>query len=200
MEGSALIIDYNNIDWSERFAVSEDSPSGLIYTKSIYAGKTGKSLIKSAGESVGCKSYDKLGNPKSWEVGYNSKLYKAHRIVYVLWHGHINSSLVIDHIDGNPFNNQISNLRQIPKSENHRNARKFRNNKSGHAGVYWQEMNKGKHLYAVAEVTYDGKKSVKCFGTHQYADALSEAVNWRQMRIQELNNDFAAGYTERHGK
>lgn len=194
------MIDYNDIDWSERFAVSEESPSGLVYKRNVYAGKTGNSLIKSKGETVGCRSYDKAGNPKSWEVGYNCKLYKAHRIVYVLYHGHIDGNLVIDHIDGNPFNNQVQNLRQILKSENHRNAKKFSNNTSGHAGVYWQEMNRGKHLYAVAEVTHHGEKSVKCFGTHQYANALAEAVSWRQSKIQELNDIFNAGYTDRHGK
>lgn len=191
--------DYNKIDWAQRFATSPTSPSGLIYRVNVYTGKTGKTIIKSAGDFAGCMSYNKDGSPKSWEVGYNSKLYKAHRIVYVLYHGEIDNNLVVDHIDGNPFNNSIDNLRLVYKAVNHRNAKKFSNNTSGHAGVYWQEMNKGKHLYAVAEATFMGQRFVKCFGTHQYADPLKEAVQWRERKLLELNTDFGAGYTQRHG-
>lgn len=193
------MIDYNNIDWAERFTVSPESPSGLVYRVNVYTGRTGKSLIKSAGDFAGCMSCKKDGSPKSWEVGYNSKLYKVHRIVYVLFHGKIENDLVVDHIDGNPFNNRVENLRLVHKAVNHRNAKKFSNNTSGHAGVYWQEMNKGKHLYAVAEAMFMGKKFVKCFGTHKYDDPLKEAILWREEKLAELNAEYGAGYTQRHG-
>lgn len=191
--------DYNSIEWAGRYALSSDSPSGLTYKINIYAGRTGKTLIKAAGDFVGCRSYNKDGSPKCWEVGYNSRLYKAHRIVYVLAHGQIDDNLVVDHIDGNPFNNRIENLRLVHKAVNHRNAKKFSNNTSGHAGVYWQEMNKGKHLYAVAEAMFMGKKFVKCFGTHHYEDPLKEAILWREKKLAELNTEHGAGYTQRHG-
>lgn len=193
------MIDYNKINWSERFRLSPESPSGLIYKISIFTGRTGKSLIKAKGDSAGCKSFNKDGSPKAWEVGYNSKLYKAHRIVYTLAHGEIDNDLVVDHIDGNPFNNSVENLRLVPKAVNHRNSKKFSNNTSGHTGVYWQYMNKGKHLYAVAEAVFMGEKVVKCFGTHAYENPLAEAVAWREKQIENLNLKYGAGYTDRHG-
>lgn len=43
---------------------------------------------------------------------------------------------IIDHIDGNPFNNQKSNLRLCSHLENSRNRKIHRNNQSGYKGVY----------------------------------------------------------------
>lgn len=194
------MINYSEINWAEYFKYDEDSPSGLIWIKNRYAGKTGKTLIKSAGDSAGSKSHNPDRSPKSWEVGFNSKLYKAHRIIYTLLLGKIPDGLVIDHIDGNPFNNRIENLRAIPKDKNHRNSKKPSDNTSGYTGVYWQTMNKGKHLYAVAEIHYKGTKEVKCFGTHQYENPLEEAIKWRETKLNELNQLYDAGYTDRHGQ
>lgn len=48
------------------------------------------------------------------------------------------SPFVIDHIDGNPFNNQKENLRIVNQSTNtrNRNLKPNRNNTSGYLGIY----------------------------------------------------------------
>lgn len=48
----------------------------------------------------------------------------------------------VDHIDGNPLNNKKTNLRFANRSQNMMNTKKYKNNKSGHKGVYWNNQMK----------------------------------------------------------
>ena len=51
----------------------------------------------------------------------------AHRMIFSLFHGvDLPAGLVIDHWDGNPLNNDISNLRLVTVAENNRNRKKHR--------------------------------------------------------------------------
>lgn len=59
-----------------------------------------------------------------------------HRLLYIFIHGDIASDVIVDHIDRNPLNNTISNLRAVSKSDNNRNCTKP--NTSGYAGVWWK--------------------------------------------------------------
>jgi hypothetical protein len=67
--------------------------------------------------------------------------YLAHRVVWALYHGAWALG-TIDHIDGNRQNNTPSNLRDVSHSQNLRNQRKRRSNKSGHNGVSWSAKEK----------------------------------------------------------
>ena len=66
-------------------------------------------------------------------VKFCGKLYKAHRIIYLMVHGELPKYL--DHVDGNPLTNKIENLRPATKSQNGFNRKINKNNLSGYKGV-----------------------------------------------------------------
>lgn len=84
---------------------SEQSPSGLVWRKSR----------KNAGYLVG-REY------KTWALTFKKRQYYCHRVIMALSSGE-NSEKVVDHIDGNPLNNKISNLRRVSRSENSLNVK-----------------------------------------------------------------------------
>jgi hypothetical protein len=69
------------------------------------------------------------------KVTTNGKAFYTHQIIFLMQHGYIPK--LIDHIDGNPNNNKIDNLRESNKSLNACNAKTPVNNTSGHKGVTW---------------------------------------------------------------
>lgn len=64
---------------------------------------------------------------------HNTK-YKAHRIAWIMEYGSIDGE-VIDHLDGDPTNNKIENLRCSTQAENMKNMSFPKHNKSGIVGV-----------------------------------------------------------------
>lgn len=70
-------------------------------------------------------------------IRIDKKNHKAHRLAFLYMNGEFPEEEV-DHIDGNPLNNTWNNLRAVSGSENKKNRRIQRNNKSGHCGVSLQ--------------------------------------------------------------
>lgn len=68
------------------------------------------------------------------------KIYQTHRLIFFIHHGYIPP--YVDHIDGNPLNNRIENLRPCTKSQNACNQKLRVTSKSGVRGVYWIARNK----------------------------------------------------------
>jgi hypothetical protein len=64
-----------------------------------------------------------------------NKLYRAHRLAWAMHYG-VWPTQLIDHINGDPADNRIVNLRQTTQSENNKNRRKNTNNTSGYVGVH----------------------------------------------------------------
>ena len=60
--------------------------------------------------------------------------YLVHRVIWKYHYG-FDPITGIDHIDMNPDNNRISNLREANKSQNGMNRLKLKNNTSGYKGV-----------------------------------------------------------------
>lgn len=69
-------------------------------------------------------------------VKINGVLFSVHRVIWLLVHG-VWPTDQIDHIDGNPLNNAIENLREVTNQENNRNRGLSRRNKSGFMGVVY---------------------------------------------------------------
>ena len=110
--------------------------------------------------------------------------YYAHRLAWLYVYGEWPKNQ-IDHIDHEPMNNAIDNLRDVTVQENQRNIRLPKRNTSGYIGVSWSKMaNKWK-----AAIQVDGK--VKHLGL--YSD-IQEAVKVRK----QAQKDY--GYHENHGR
>lgn len=79
--------------------------------------------------------------------------HKAHRLAWFYVHGEWPEK-GIDHIDGNPANNRIANLRLTNQSENLQNQRRpHKGNASGYLGVSWVK-DRGKWE---AKIKHDGR-------------------------------------------
>lgn len=88
-----------------------------IFTRNVIVWKVGK-----VGEVIG-----HLNKTGRIEVSVEGKIYLAHRLAWMYVSGEWPSQ-EIDHIDGNPSNNKISNLRDISRTGNAQNKRKAQAN------------------------------------------------------------------------
>lgn len=157
--------------FSSRFLYApEISPSGLIYKVDIASGAR---KIK-AGTPVGCKSR------QYWVVMVNRVQFKIHRIIWLLHTGQ-DFCHVLDHINGNGFDNRIENLRSATTAENRQNISLPKNNKSGFIGVSWTEST-GKWM---ASIMVDGKRHF--LGNFDDAKAASEAYAKAKERLHTFS-------------
>lgn len=92
-------------------------------------------------------------------ISINSKRYFAHRLAWLYVHGYFPEN-VIDHIDRNPSNNAISNLREVSQECNLRNCKLSNNNMSGVTGVCFIDT----RGYYTAQITNNKKRTtIGCF-------------------------------------
>jgi hypothetical protein len=105
-------------------------------------------------------------------------LVKLHRIIFLMHHGYLPAE--IDHIDGNPFNNRIENLRPVTRSQNMRNTRTRRKTATGVKGVGM----KGKRFHAFI------KKDKKQIHLGMFA-TLEEAIAARKLAEKEHYGEYA---------
>jgi hypothetical protein len=66
-------------------------------------------------------------------IGIDGKLYLAHRLIFEYIHGYLPP--ILDHIDGDPSNNRIENLRSATVAQNQYNRKLNKNSASGLKGV-----------------------------------------------------------------
>ena len=97
----------------------------------------------------------------------------AHRLAWEFTYGEIPSGMQIDHINRNPSDNRIQNLRLVTPSQNSINTK--RRNASGHTGVYKHKQSGG----WCAELTFNRRSVLrKHFATKKEAiKARREAEN-----------------------
>lgn len=124
-----------------RSAIDYDTETGVFTWKSDKTGWT------RAGAKAGAMRKDGYVL-----ISINGKRYLAHRLAWLYVHGQWPSKF-IDHIDGNPSNNRIANLREVDQSINMQNQRRaLSNNKSGLLGVCWSSNARKWH----AQINIDG--------------------------------------------
>lgn len=135
---------------------------------------------------VNCGDLAGSASGKYWYICLDGKSIPAHRIAWAMTYGawpvkHI------DHIDGDPGNNRISNLRDVSRSENLGNQhRARRNNSTGFLGV------SPKRAKFIATIQVEGKThSLGCYPTpeeaHQaYLEAKARLNTQRVEKVEEV--------------
>lgn len=105
------------------------------------------------------------------KIGLDSKSYNAHRLAWLYVYGELPK--YIDHINGNPADNRICNLRAATANENSKNSKKPSSNTSGIKGVNFDKH----HNQWRAELYSSGKRVfLKYFkALDDAAEAIKEA-------------------------
>lgn len=166
------LLDYDpssgKIYWKPRaLSMFPDERSGKIWN-SRYAGKEAFTTTDGNGYRRG----------RVFDVPY-----LAHRLIWKMVHG--SDPLNIDHIDGDPSNNRICNLRSVDVAENNRNQKMHSTNTSGVTGVCPTPPSRRGRRRWEARI---GKELIGCFLTVEEATAAR-----RKAEIQH-------GYHPNHGR
>lgn len=121
------------------------------------------------GRRAGGNSLSGPGVKKYRVIGIGGKLHRAHRLVWLYFHGAWPES-AIDHINGNTLDNRIENLRDVSTQRNTWNLHAAHSNsKSGYLGVDWVPSKKKWR----AQIRTAGKKTL--LGHFDTAEAASDA-------------------------
>lgn len=149
---------------------------------------------KKIGSKAGCKScYGYL------TVNINKKRYSLHRLAWLYVYGYFPENN-LDHIDRNPSNNKIDNLREASKSCNIRNTGNWKNNKSGVKGVTWEGRrwrsgisSYGKYIALGRYKSFDDAVCARLAGEQALnwsdCDSSSPAFQYVKKYIQRVNLD-----------
>ncbi|QYC96916.1 HNH endonuclease [Escherichia phage IME267] len=121
-----------------------------------------------AGDEAGC--IDSLGR---WKLCCQGFTFRRYQVIWCLKHGTFPETQ-IDHINRNPLDDRLSNLRLVTNEVNSWNKGLNSNNRSGVKGVY---LSKGRYI---ANIFIQGKTLY--LGTF---DTLEEAAKCRQEKEQE---------------
>ena len=132
---------------------------------------------KIAGGISTCRSGKRYANVKIFGTTY-----RQHRIIWLFMTGAFPKE-EIDHIDGDGLNNSFINLREASSTDNSRNQKRFKTNKSGFVGVSW---NKGNRKWA-ANIYNNGQIHLGYFKNK------TDAINARCIA------EVKYGYHENHG-
>jgi hypothetical protein len=101
------------------------------------AAPRGRSYV---GQIAGC--YNRFGYLRIGLTGFGQIM--AHRLAWIYVYGPTIGGGEIDHIDGNPSNNAIANLRLATSRQQKQNKRVQSNNRIGLKGAYYHACHKGK--------------------------------------------------------
>lgn len=158
-------------------------PVELLRTLFRYDGTTGTLIRISTGVAAGVHWRKARYKQYGWVDLPKRKRTQLHRVVFAVVHGRWPTGQ-LDHIDGDPTNNRVENLREVSGLENRRNMKRYTNNTSGYTGVRRTTSGKWQAL-----ITDNGRRI--CLGTFEDPEAAAAAY---RAKADEL------GYHKNHGR
>ena len=139
--------------------------------------------------NLGCVKNDKTNiilKPYYTTKGYrivklNNKNQRIHRLVALAFIPNPDNKLYVDHIDNNPQNNNMNNLRWCTQQENQQNKKIKINNTSGYKGVCYSKKNKKWNAYIT--INY---KNISL----GYFVRVEDAIIARYKKAKEIQGEF----------
>ena len=119
------------------------------------------------------------------QIGINKKKYALHRLIYKYFNEDwditdTSNNNQIDHVNINPLDNRIENLRIVNQSQNLKNRNKFKNCSSKFKGVSWYKA----YNKWVARISIDGK--LKHLGYFTNEEEAAETYKKKYNEIMEF--------------
>jgi hypothetical protein len=143
-----------------------------------------KGLDLSGYRCIDGKLYKEVGHEAGGgyrRVSIGGVRYLVHRLVFFMHHGL--EPEVVDHVDRNPTNNSIENLRAATKAENAYNCGVRVDNSSGFRNVTWHSQ---KRKWHVALMQAGKRKSYGLYHDKNEAGRVAESIR------KEQHGSFAA--------
>lgn len=134
---------------------------------------------KHVGDVAGC-IYTSPRGYRAVNVSVNYYRCAASRIIWLLVKG-VWPTNEIDHIDNDGTNNRWNNLRDVTHSQNGKNLKLKKNNKTGVAGVHWSSRRKR----YVAKIWTNGKETFL-----GYFDNVKDAKVVREKAVLKYHGEF----------
>jgi len=142
----------------------------------LFRYEDGKLFRRSDNKLMGCYTQ----KHRYARIGIDGQNYKVHRIIFLYHKGYMPK--IIDHINGDCYDNRIENLREANTYQNRQNSRIYSTNRSGVKNVYWADnCQKWRVTFSI-----NGKR--KTFG--YYVD-LKEAKKVATSMRDKYFKDFA---------
>lgn len=182
---------------------SDTSKSGLVWANDILT-KTGKKTKIKKGMMCGF-----ISGKGYYSVEIDGSTFLAHRLVFLINNEGVNiTDSVIDHIDGNPLNNRLSNLRAISQQENMRNKVPSCKKSGLPNNITLRQDKLGLVIRVTSSIlnsdgTYSRVRKMVPFSKYSesidnYTMSLNEAISIRNSLFSELNLESQIQYTDRH--
>ena len=113
-----------------------------------------------------------------WNCG-KQKHHLVHRLLATHFINNPDNLKVVDHVDLNPKNNDLSNLRFCTTRQNNINKRTYKNNTSGSVGI---DYIKRDNVWRARYQSNEGKEISKRFNNKEFA------VAWRNEQISKISD------------